>query len=213
MAGAPVAFAQNREARAPRRRPRARRQTGIQTRLLLRQRAQKSSATSCRRARGEVLDVGCGHGITGGLLRSERGIEVVGIEIHEQTAQIAREHLDEVWVGDIETMDLFRRTRLLRLPPVGDVLEQFFVNPWQTLKKLTACLKPRGAIVASIPNIRNLGVVRKVLEGSWAYRSGAFSIRLTSASSPTKTCSPSSNRRESKSSSPKSCAIRSSNSR
>ncbi|HEY3296755.1 MAG TPA: methyltransferase domain-containing protein [bacterium] len=115
-----------------------------------------------------VLDVGCGHGMTGGLLRAERGIEVVGIEIHEAAAAVARQHLSSVVVGDLETMELPLEKASFDCLLLGDVLEHL-VNPWLALKKLTQYLKPSGSIVASIPNIRNLGVMKKVLEGSWSY--------------------------------------------
>jgi radical SAM superfamily enzyme YgiQ (UPF0313 family)/GT2 family glycosyltransferase/glycosyltransferase involved in cell wall biosynthesis/SAM-dependent methyltransferase len=115
-----------------------------------------------------VLDVGCGHGMTGGLLRSERGIEVIGVEIHEATADIARQHLSDVIIGDLENMDLPFEPGYFDCILLGDVLEHL-INPWQALKRLTRYLHPQGTIVASIPNIRNLGIIRKLLEGSWTY--------------------------------------------
>jgi GT2 family glycosyltransferase/glycosyltransferase involved in cell wall biosynthesis/ubiquinone/menaquinone biosynthesis C-methylase UbiE len=115
-----------------------------------------------------VLDVGCGHGMTGGLLRSERGIEVVGLEIHPETADIARQHLSAVVVGDIEQMDLPFEKGYFDCMIMGDVLEHL-TNPWIALKKLAGYLKDDGLIVASIPNIRNLGIISKLLKGSWTY--------------------------------------------
>lgn len=115
-----------------------------------------------------VLDVGCGHGMTGGLLRAERGIEVVGIEIHEETAAVSRQYLTRVIAGDIETMELPFEEGSFDCIMLGDVLEHL-INPWQALQKLVRYLHPAGSIVASIPNIRNLGVMKKVLEGSWSY--------------------------------------------
>jgi GT2 family glycosyltransferase/SAM-dependent methyltransferase/glycosyltransferase involved in cell wall biosynthesis len=115
-----------------------------------------------------VLDVGCGQGLTGGLLRAERGIEVVGIEIHPQVAETARPHLNRVIVGDVEAMELPFPDGCFDCLLLGDVLEHL-VDPWNTLKKLVRVLHPKGTIVASLPNIRNLGVIQKLLEGSWTY--------------------------------------------
>ncbi len=115
-----------------------------------------------------VLDVGCGRGMTGGLLRAERGIEVVGLEIHPGVAEEARKHLSRVVVGDLETMELPFEDGYFDALLMGDVLEHL-TNPWAGLKKLVRCLNPDGMIVASIPNIRNLGVIGKLIEGSWAY--------------------------------------------
>ncbi len=55
-----------------------------------------------------VLDVGCGTGIAGALL-AERGVEVLGIEIDERMAGIAREKGLEVEVGRFEEWDQGRR--------------------------------------------------------------------------------------------------------
>jgi glycosyltransferase involved in cell wall biosynthesis/GT2 family glycosyltransferase/predicted O-methyltransferase YrrM len=115
-----------------------------------------------------VLDVGCGQGLTGGLLRAERGIEVVGIEIHPQVAESARQHLSRVITGDVETMELPFPDGYFDCLLMGDVLEHL-VDPWNTLQKLVRVLNPAGTVVASVPNVRNLGVVKKLLEGSWTY--------------------------------------------
>ena len=106
--------------------------------------------------------------MTGGLLRAERGIEVVGLEIHAEVAEEAEKHLSRVVVGDLEAMELPFEDGYFDAMLLGDVLEHL-TNPWAALRKLVRCLHPDGMIVASIPNIRNLGVIGKLLEGSWSY--------------------------------------------
>lgn len=115
-----------------------------------------------------VLDVGCGHGMTGGLLRSERGIEVVGLEIHPETAEVARHHLTQVIVGDLEHMDLPFEPGHFDCMILGDVLEHL-TNPWHALQKLARYLHPAGTFVISLPNVRNLAVLEKLMNGSWSY--------------------------------------------
>jgi GT2 family glycosyltransferase/glycosyltransferase involved in cell wall biosynthesis/2-polyprenyl-3-methyl-5-hydroxy-6-metoxy-1,4-benzoquinol methylase len=115
-----------------------------------------------------VLDVGCGQGHTGGLLRRQRGLEVIGIEIHPSVAAEAEHHLDRVLIGDVETMELPFEESFFDCIILGDILEHL-TDPWNTLKKLARYLNPKGTVVASIPNIRNLGVIGKLLEGSWTY--------------------------------------------
>lgn len=117
---------------------------------------------------GRVLDVGCGQGLTGGLLRAQRGIEVVGLEIHPDVAQIARQHLDQVVVGDLETTMLPWPESHFDAIIAADVLEHL-VDPWAALAKLVRHLVPGGCLVASLPNIRNLNAMGKVMEGSFAY--------------------------------------------
>jgi O-antigen biosynthesis protein len=115
-----------------------------------------------------VLDVGCGQGLTGGLLRAERGIEVVGLELHAEVAEIAKSHLSRVVVGDLESMDLPFDPGFFDCIILADVLEHF-VNPWDAMLKVVKYLSPDGTIIASIPNIRNIGILSKVIDGSWGY--------------------------------------------
>ncbi len=115
-----------------------------------------------------VLDVGCGHGMTGGLLRSERGIEVCGIEIHRDVAAVAAMHLDQVAVGDLEMEDIPFPESHFDCIILADVLEHL-VDPWKALRKISRHLAPGGTFVASIPNVRNLDVLAKIVEGSFAY--------------------------------------------
>jgi len=115
-----------------------------------------------------VLDVGCGQGLTGGLLRAERGIEVIGLELHTEVAEVAKLHLSSVIVGDFESMDLPFVSGYFDCIILADVLEHL-VAPWIALKKITKYLSAEGTIVASIPNIRNLGIIGKLMDGSWEY--------------------------------------------
>ena len=109
-----------------------------------------------------VLDLGCGEGHFGAIVKETRGAEVWGIEFDEQAARDASTVLDRVLVGDAST-------RIAELPDnyfdavvCNDVLEHL-VDPFTTLKQLRSKLKPEGVVVASIPNVRNLPALGKVL--------------------------------------------------
>ncbi len=117
----------------------------------------------------EVLDVGCGNGATGKLIQQLTGARVTGIEIHPEVASVARQALADVHVLDVEADTLPFAPQQFDCILCGDVLEHL-INPWNALQKLMAHLKPSGCIVASLPNVRNLGVIGKLLEGSWNYQ-------------------------------------------
>ncbi len=120
-----------------------------------------------------VLDIGCGAGRLGEALKSRQQAEVVGVELNEAAAAVARQRLDQVFVGDIEGLDL-------PLPPgrfdaivCGDILEHLR-DPDRLLRQARAWLTPDGRLVASIPNVRHHSVVRSVLEGNWTYESAGL---------------------------------------
>ncbi|MBW0017764.1 MAG: class I SAM-dependent methyltransferase [Mycobacterium sp.] len=109
-----------------------------------------------------VLELGCGEGVFSAQLKRGRGAEVWGIEYNEQAARRAGEHLDQVLAGDAND-------RIAELPDkyfdaviCNDVLEHL-IDPRDTLTRLRGKLKPDGVVVASIPNIRYLPALGKVV--------------------------------------------------
>jgi 2-polyprenyl-3-methyl-5-hydroxy-6-metoxy-1,4-benzoquinol methylase len=119
---------------------------------------------SCRR----LLDVGCGAGGFGEVLKRGRDIEVWGVEPLRSAAQIAATKLDHV------TMELFGSQA--RLPDAtfdcivfNDVLEHMSA-PEAALEYAKRLLSPGGTVVASIPNVRHLAVLWQLaINGKWEY--------------------------------------------
>lgn len=119
-----------------------------------------------------VLEIGCAGGATGKKLKESLAAErYVGIEISEEAATAAKRCLDQVIVADIEKTDL-RDYDLIHgsfdLVLFLDVLEHLY-DPWNTLSRLTEFLKSGGYVVASIPNIQNISVLRSLISGKWKY--------------------------------------------
>lgn len=131
--------------------------------------ARRNLAERVPRTAREVLDVGCGNGATGALIAQLTGARVTGIEIHPEVANVARQVLTEVHVLDVEAQALPFAPHQFDCILFGDVLEHL-IDPWSALKKLMKHLKPTGCVIASLPNVRNLGVIGKLLEGSWNYQ-------------------------------------------
>jgi len=120
-----------------------------------------------------VLDIGCSVGALGEQIKQRySNVEVVGIELDEQMAKIAKGKLDWVIVGDIEKINLEDK-----LPPnyfdciiFADILEHL-KDPWKLLKNATSFLSDDGVIIASIPNIRHYTTIINLLfKGYWPYR-------------------------------------------
>jgi SAM-dependent methyltransferase len=118
----------------------------------------------CRR----VLEVGCAGGAMGRLLRS-RGHHVTGIELVPEMAERARRWLDRVETADVERDGFPFSPESFDALVFADVLEHL-IDPWRVLREAVAVLVEGGVVIASIPNVQNLDVLRRLLRGRWHYR-------------------------------------------
>jgi SAM-dependent methyltransferase len=115
-----------------------------------------------------VLEVGCGCGELGRLLR-RRGHHVTGIELVPEMAERARRWLDSVVTADVERDGFPFPAASFDALVFADVLEHL-VDPWRVLREAVELLAEDGVVVASIPNVQNIDVLRRLLRGRWDYR-------------------------------------------
>jgi SAM-dependent methyltransferase len=117
-----------------------------------------------------VLEIGCGTGAFGALVKRERGCYYFGVELSEKAASLARDRLDGVVVANIETDVLPFERRSFDCLVCNDVLEHL-VDPWVSLRYLLEFIRPGGAVVVSIPNVRFSEVVKDlVFRKRWEYK-------------------------------------------
>ncbi len=116
-----------------------------------------------------ILDVGCGKGRLGAVLKSKLNAEVWGVEYVGDIASLAAEQLDNVISGPIEDAIVQLPDKYFDTIIFADVLEHL-VDPYTVLSKIKSKLSANGEIVASIPNVRHWSVVKNLLEGEWEYR-------------------------------------------
>lgn len=117
-----------------------------------------------------ILEIGCGSGATLAYLK-EQGLcqWVGGVEPVAAAARIARQRTDFFLEGHIETLSLALPPGSIDVILCLDVLEHL-VDPWSVLQKLYPFLKPGGALIASIPNIRFYKIlVDLVFRGKFEY--------------------------------------------
>ncbi len=118
----------------------------------------------------EVLDVGCGSGKFGHMLKNERGCKVTGVEPFPAAAEAARKVLDQVYEWVVEEAVHQLPKQHFDLICFNDVLEHL-VDPWSVLESCKPLLKPGAHILASVPNVLNLGNLKEVLTTrDWKYR-------------------------------------------
>jgi 2-polyprenyl-3-methyl-5-hydroxy-6-metoxy-1,4-benzoquinol methylase len=122
-----------------------------------------------------VLDLGCGGGHNGAMLKKAGAREVVGVEREPGAAAEARKRLDRVVECDLARLD----TADLGDEPfdailASDVLEHL-LNAEDVLARAVTKLRPGGAVVLSLPNVSNVYVFLQLLLKTWPRRgSGIF---------------------------------------
>jgi len=122
---------------------------------------------------GKVLEIGCAGGATGKSMKEKMTVDsYVGIELSQEAAEMARQHIDKVIVADIERTDLQKDHGLKHgefdLLVALDVLEHLY-DPWDAMKELADFVRPGGHIVVSIPNVQNISVLKELIKGKWHY--------------------------------------------
>jgi len=112
-----------------------------------------------------ILELGCGDGSTGALVRATNNDSTyVRIELDPVAAARAHARLTSVIVGDIATLDLSAHDARFDAVIASEVLEHL-VDPWEALAKLASCLKPGGLLLASSPNLAHWRVIARLTRG------------------------------------------------
>lgn len=117
------------------------------------------------RSARDVLEIGCGRGLTGELIQAEVGCRVTGVELNPVAAAEARSRLHEVLVGDVESLPLEAGFDAI----VALELIEHLVDPLQFLRRMIGLLRPGGRLVLSTPNIAHHAIVSDLLAGRWDY--------------------------------------------
>ena len=117
----------------------------------------------------KILDIGCGKGEFSILLKKQLNAEVWGIEFDDASSLEAQKKIDKVLSGDINK-------HLSSLPDAyfdcivfNDVLEHL-IDPYYILNEIKNKLTSSGVVVASIPNVRYITNIKKLLiDKQWKY--------------------------------------------
>jgi SAM-dependent methyltransferase len=120
-----------------------------------------------------ILEVGCGAGATGRLLRERYpDARLVGIEVDPGAAEAARAVYDAVIQRDLEELEAPELLEVaggcFDLVLYPDVLEHLR-NPWGVLRELRKALVEDAVVIASIPNVANILTIYELRHGRWPY--------------------------------------------
>lgn len=121
-----------------------------------------------------ILEVGSGFGVLGRALIARQSCTVDGVEINPQaTAHLAGIYR-RFWIGDVAQVEMEGAMSDYDCLLFPDVLEHL-VDPWATLRRFCTVLRSGGIVVASIPNVRNLAILyRLIVQGTWEYESSGL---------------------------------------
>lgn len=121
-----------------------------------------------------ILEVGSGFGLLGRTLIARQSCTVDGVEINPQaTAHLAGVYR-KFWIGDVARVAMDGAMPDYDCLLFPDVLEHL-VDPWATLERFCSVLRPGGVVVASIPNVRNLALLyRLIVQGTWEYEASGL---------------------------------------
>lgn len=122
-----------------------------------------------RNERLNILEVGCGTGATLLEIKSRyKNSEIYGIEICDGPAKIAS-NICNMTIGNIEELELTYEKKFFDYIILADVLEHLN-DPWKVLANLKQYLKEGGYIIASIPNIMHVSVMKELAQGKFSYK-------------------------------------------
>lgn len=117
-----------------------------------------------------ILEIGCGQGtFLATLARDDR--ELWGIELDSDMARHAEKVCHRLLVGDVNELCSQLPENYFDCVICNDVLEHLYA-PWDVLRTIHRLLVRDGVVVASIPNIRYIGVfiTEKLWQKDFIYR-------------------------------------------
>jgi SAM-dependent methyltransferase len=121
-----------------------------------------------------ILDLGCGGGALGQLLK-RRGTVVVGVTSDEEEAVVARPRLDKVVVSNLNTLEP-RTLGRFDCVVCCHVLEHL-LRPEVLVAQIRDCIAPGGSLVVALPNVLFWKQRLQFLRGRFRYSDGGLMDR------------------------------------
>lgn len=117
-----------------------------------------------------ILEIGCGTGNTLAYLKQNGfAAYVEGIEKVHECITVDSSVIDKITVTDVENLD-FSGNRKFDVVLLLDILEHLR-EPFLLLERITKLIEPSGYLIVSIPNIRNLSILKQlIINGNWDYQ-------------------------------------------
>ena len=116
-----------------------------------------------------VLDIGCGEGGFLKAVKNKTKAETWGVEMMSELEDVAKANTDHFLSGKIEDVLTDLPDNYFDCITLNDVLEHL-IEPTDVLKLIKPKLSPKGVLIASIPNVRFVSNLRRLLiQKDWQY--------------------------------------------
>lgn len=116
-----------------------------------------------------ILEIGCGNGCFGELIKQGNNREVWGVEMMPEEGEKAKMVLNKVFIGMCEDYIHDLPDNYFDAIYFNDVLEHMY-DPYALLKLIKNKLSDKGVVISSIPNIRYHNQFKMFLiDKDWKY--------------------------------------------
>ncbi len=116
-----------------------------------------------------MLDIGCGGGGFGELVKIEKGSEVWGIDLSSRAIELAKDKLDHAIWGEYSE-NIAVPDHYFDVITFNDSLEHF-PDPMPALQLCKQKLTPGGFVICSLPNVRYIeNVIHFLFDMDWKYQ-------------------------------------------
>jgi SAM-dependent methyltransferase len=122
-----------------------------------------------------ILDVGCGNGAVGEVVKQRQAAEVVGLTYSLAEAELAEKVLDRVEICDLNQFDL-NGLGTFDCVICSHVLEHLYW-PEQLLERIRPVLTPSGRLIVCLPNVLAWRQRVNFLIGRFRYTEGGLMDR------------------------------------
>ncbi len=120
-----------------------------------------------------LLDVGCACGANLMHIKAiNESAQLYGIELNERAAEIAR-YFGEISNSNVENLTAMNWQGKFDYILMGDVLEHLY-DPWKVVNQMRDLLRTNGYLIASIPNIMHISIIKDLLQGKWEYQASGI---------------------------------------
>ncbi|PIP53204.1 hypothetical protein COX08_02315 [Candidatus Beckwithbacteria bacterium CG23_combo_of_CG06-09_8_20_14_all_34_8] len=118
----------------------------------------------------KILEIGCGQGKTLQLLKKiKKASFTVGIDKHYPSIKYAQNIIDKAICCDVEKENIKLEKNSFDYILCLDIIEHLH-DPQIFLTNLKSLLKLSGILIVSIPNIRNIQILKNlIVKDSWKY--------------------------------------------